>query len=185
MVLVGSDGWILDRWTCSQRNERKRNDLDDVIGLLRLRLMDAVYDEVNCCGETVAKILDGVLPENERSLVVASVDNSMEDGLGSLDQSDDYDYVTDPGAAIAIKQSEEVLAQTDWESRRRNPPEFPRESELNREEFEYSKGMANKENMELVIQKLLMEAAKVVIKMLEREEINESSDCDDKTFQHD
>lgn len=43
--------------------ERKRNDLDDVFGLLRLRLMDAVYDEVNSCGETVAKVLDDVLPE--------------------------------------------------------------------------------------------------------------------------
>lgn len=43
--------------------EKKRNDLNDIIGLLRFRLMDAIHDEVNSCGETVAKILDGVLLE--------------------------------------------------------------------------------------------------------------------------
>lgn len=43
--------------------EKKRNDLDDIIGLLRLRLIGAIQDEVNSCGETVAKILDCAFSE--------------------------------------------------------------------------------------------------------------------------
>ncbi|VDK65249.1 unnamed protein product [Onchocerca ochengi] len=165
--------------------ERKRNDLDDVFGLLRLRLMDAVYDEVNSCGETVAKVLDDVLPENERSLVAAPDGDSVEDDSESLsDQSDDCDYAIDPEAAVAIKECEEVLTETDWRNCKKDLQKFPKESKLSHGEFEHSKGAANKENIESVIQKLLMEAARVVIKMLENEEIVESTACDDKVFQH-
>ncbi|OZC09978.1 hypothetical protein X798_03084 [Onchocerca flexuosa] len=168
-------------------NSRKkiRNDLDDVFGLLRLRLMDAVYDEVNSCGETITKILDDVLPENDRSLVSASDGDSVEDDSESLsDQSDDCDYAISPEAAVAIKQCEEVLTETDWRNCKEDPQKFPKESELSHEEFEHANGAANKKNMESVIQKLLMEAAKVVIKMLESEKIVESTSCDDKVSQH-
>ncbi|EJD76100.1 hypothetical protein LOAG_16876 [Loa loa] len=159
--------------------EKKRSDLVDIIGLLRLRLMDAVQDEVNSCGETVAKIMDGILPEDEGSLAAAPYDNLMEDDTESVsDQLGDCDYAIDPVTASAIKQCEEVLEETAWESCRKGSQEIPKEPELSNEEPEHSKEATGEENVESVIQKLFMEAAKVVIKLLENEETDESTACD-------
>lgn len=43
--------------------EQSLNYLDDVINLLRVRLMEAVHTEVNSCREIVAGILDGTISQ--------------------------------------------------------------------------------------------------------------------------
>ncbi|CAG9541085.1 unnamed protein product [Cercopithifilaria johnstoni] len=189
--------------------EKSRNNLDDVIGLLRIRLMEAVHNEVNSCGETVARILDGamlqvvvvyarlrifltalelaekdlVFGKSEGSLATASYEGDMmEDESEDLsDQLGDCDHEMDIATAAATKQCEEVMAEKDWENWSEDS-RVPKELELSNAELEH---LNRPEGMESIIQKILTEAAKVVINMLENAGTDECIACDDYVSQHD
>lgn len=112
--------------------------------------------------------------------MAASYDDLMEDGSGSLsDQLSDCDHAIDPATASVIKQCEEIMTETGWKNYRKDSQEIPKKPKLSNEEIEHSKATTDEENVESTIHKLLMEAAKVVIKMLEIEETDGTIACDD------
>lgn len=98
-------------------------------------------------------------------MVAAPHDDLMEDLENLSDQLGDCDHTNDdPATASAIMRCEEVLGEASWKNCKENSLEAPKEPEMGKEILE---GVTNKDDLELVIQKLFMESAKVVIKMLE------------------
>uniref|UniRef100_A0A915Q560 Uncharacterized protein n=1 Tax=Setaria digitata TaxID=48799 RepID=A0A915Q560_9BILA len=154
----------------------KRDDLDAIIGLLRFRFMDAVQNEANSCSTAVTSIQDDDWSERERSSVTILDNDIMDDDSQSLsDELSDCDCKVDPATAAAIKQCEEILMGRGRRNRGRNVHKDQQKPERNQKSGD-SKEALKDENVGPIIQKLLLESAKVVIKMLQDVEIDESID---------
>lgn len=96
----------------------------------------------------------------------------MEDeSADSSDQLGDCDQEMDV-ATVASEQCEEVMEERDWneDSRVQQQPEL---SDVD------LKDLSTPESLESIMHKIFIEAAKVVINMLENAETDESMACDD------
>ncbi|KAL3982164.1 hypothetical protein ACH3XW_46075 [Acanthocheilonema viteae] len=163
--------------------EKSANTLDSIIDLLRFRLVRAVHNEVDLCGEMVARILDDTMPQDEGPLVTASYeDELMEDvSEGLSDQLGECDHKMDVATIATTEQYGEAMAEKDWENCSEDSP-VPGEPELENVELER---LNTPGSMESIVQEIFVKAVKIVIHMLENAGTDESVAYDDQVSYHD